>query len=100
MVVKVKHNCVIPTMASCVNTEVTPNTQSSLIAQDCLSQEEVNQDIYTQLGDINSKNNLSELGCLTYTLVDGELFIKNALLKMEEEICKLKTEVDLLKAAN
>ena len=47
--IKVKHTCGIPTMASCVTTEVTPNSQSSLIEESCLSQEEVNTDIYAQL---------------------------------------------------
>lgn len=97
--IKVKQTCGIPTMASCVTTEVTPNAQSSLVGESCLSQEEINEDVYEQLGDIRTETDLSALGdkCLTYVKVGGKLFVKNALLKMEDEICTLKTEVENLK---
>lgn len=96
---KVRYTCGIPTMASCVTTQVTPNAQSSLTGESCFSQEEQNEDVYEQLGDIRTETDLSALGdkCLSYVKVGGKLFVKNALLKMEEEICALKTEVANLK---
>jgi hypothetical protein len=83
-------------MASCLNTEVSPNDESSLSNEDCLSQEEVNQDIYDQLGDIYDSIDLSELGeeCLTYVTLEGKNIVKNVLLKMEEEICSLKAQIE------
>ncbi len=96
---KIKYTCGIPTQAICVTTEVTPNQQSSLVNQSCLDQEEVNQDIYDQLGDIWSEIDLSALGelCLDYTLESGKIIVKNVLLKYEQEICELKTEIEAIK---
>ena len=96
---KIKYTCGIPTQATCVTTEVTPNEQSSLVNESCLDQEEVNQDIYDQLGDIWSEIDLSALGelCLDYTLESGKIIVKNVLLKYEQEICDLKTELEAIK---
>jgi len=96
---KIKYGCEA-TFATCLITETTPNSQSSLISENCLDQEQVNGDIYQQLENIQSQSELSELGnsCMEYVETDGELFVKSVLLKMEQEICTLKTEVETLKS--
>jgi len=96
--IKFKHGC-DTIYSTCVITEVTPNPQSSLINETCISQEQFNEDAFEQLENIQVQSDLSELGeqCLDYVLVGGKLFVKNALLKMEEEICALKQEVETLK---
>ena len=99
---KVKHTCGSPTMAECTSFEGTPNAQSPLVATPCLSIEDTSQDNYNQLGDIWTQVDLSALGnkCLEYVEVGGKVFVKNALLKMEEEICSLKEEVEILKTTS
>jgi hypothetical protein len=95
---KIKFTCGIPTQAECVSTEVTPNEESSLTEESCLSQEQVNEDVFAQLEKIWSQINLEDLGkeCLTYTLEETKIVVKNALLKHEEEICLLKDKVTAL----
>ena len=95
---KIKYGC-DTSYATCIITEVVPNTQSSLVNEECISQQDFNEDVYEQLENIQTQSDLSELGnlCLTYTKVEGKLFVKNALLKMESEICLLKEEVEILK---
>jgi len=95
---KVKHTCGTPTMSECTSFEGTPNAQSPLISSICLSQEDIDQDHYNQLGDIWTQIDLSALGnkCLEYVEVGGKVFVKNALVKMEDEICTLKAKVTTL----
>ena len=95
---KIKYGC-DASYATCIITELTPNSQSSLIDSECLSQEQVNEDVYEQLENIQIQSDLSELGnlCLNYVEVGGKIFVKNVLLKMESEICLLKEEVETLK---
>lgn len=98
---KIKYGC-DTSYATCIITELTPNSQSSLIDSECISQQDFNEDVYEQLENIQTQSDLSELGelCLTYTTVEGKLFVKNALLKLEEEICSLKEEVEILKTTS
>lgn len=96
---KIKYGCGDISYATCLKTEVVPNPQSSLIEEECLVQEQVNEDVYEQLENIQTQSDLSELGelCINYVTVEGKIFVKNALLKLEEEICTLKEEVEILK---
>ena len=98
---KIKYGC-DTSYATCIITELTPNSQSSLIDSECISQQDFNEDVYEQLENIQTQSDLSELGnlCLTYTKVEGKIFVKNALLKMESEICLLKQEVETLKTTS
>lgn len=98
---KIKYGC-DTSYATCIITETTPNSQSSLIDSECISQQDFNEDVYEQLENIQTQSDLSELGelCLTYTTVEGKLFVKNALLKLEEEICSLKENVETLKTTD
>lgn len=96
---KIKYGCGDSTMATCVTSEVVPNSQSSILENQCNSQEDVNEDVYGQLENIQTNSDLTELieQCLDYVLVGGKLFVKNALLKQGEEICALKAEIETLK---
>ena len=95
---KIKYGCEAA-FATCLVTEVTPNPQSSLVSEQCISQEQFNEDVYEQLETIQTNSDLTELieQCLDYVLVGGKLFVKNALLKQGEEICALKEEIEILK---
>lgn len=89
---QIKQTCGTTNFATCISFEGTPNNNSPL-KEDCqLSVEEVLDDVYTQLEQIN----LSELGerCLDYVLEDNKIIVKNVLLKYEEEICTLKQQVE------
>ena len=98
---KLKYGC-DTSYATCIIVESTPNPQSSLLDVECISQQDFNEDVYEQLENIQTQSDLSELGelCLTYTTVEGKLFVKNALLKMESEICSLKEDVETLKTTD
>ena len=95
---KIKYGCETA-FATCLVTEVTPNPQSNLVNEQCLSQEDFNEDVYGQLEAIQTNSDLTELieQCLDYVLVGGKLFVKNVLLKQGEEICALKAEIETLK---
>ena len=96
---KIKYGCGDISYATCLKTEVIPNPQSSLIEEECLVQEQVNEDFYEQLENIQTQSDLSELGnlCLDYVETGGKIFVKNALLKLEEEVCALKEDIETLK---
>lgn len=84
--------------ATCTSYESDVNLNSTLDTDDCLTIEQTTQDIYNQLEQIE----LSALGesCLTYVKEDNKIYVKNVLLKFEEEICNLKTEIENLNSRN
>jgi len=92
---KVSNTCGRRTNSACVDFEGTPNSQSELIEQTCLDQEQVTQDLYDQVGEIKDETDLSGLGelCLEYVTEDGKIIVKNALAKFEEVICDLQTRI-------
>lgn len=98
----VQHTCGSINYATCIKAEVTPNSQSELNEDDCLDLGLTTQDQYEQLGQIQSEIDLSELGqdCLTYVQEEGKNIVKNVLLKYEEEICNLKSEIEILKTTD
>ena len=95
---KIKYGCEAA-FATCLITETTPNPQSNLVSEQCIDQEQFNDDVYQQLEDIWTENDLEALGelCLSYTEIGGKKVVKNVLLKFEEEICNLKQEIETLK---
>ena len=95
---KINQTCGSTTYSSCTNFEGTPNIQSVLYEETCLDQEVVDQDQYNQLGEIKNQIDLTELGesCLVYVLEEGKVVVKNVLAKFEEEICTLKTKINML----
>lgn len=92
---KTKYTCGDSIYATCVNVESAPNSQSSLVSEQCISQEDFNEDIYGQLEDIWTENDLEALGelCLSYTEISGKKVVKNVLLKFEEKICELQERI-------
>ena len=94
---KIKYGC-DTSYATCIIVESTPNPQSSLLDVECISQQDFNEDVYEQLENIQTQSDLSELGnlCLNYVEVGGKIFVKNALVKMEEEVCSLKNKTEAL----
>ena len=92
---KISHTCGERTYLICSEYEGTVNTDSSLIEESCLNGQEVVQDIYNQLENLD----LSALGelCLEYVQESGKNIVKNVLLKFEEEICNLKEELETVK---
>lgn len=94
---KIKHTCGDIIQATCVEYQ-TPLPEFSEITG-CPDLDATTAELYEIAGEIKEETNLSELGekCLTYTTVEGKVFVKNALLTLEEEICLLKEEVEALK---
>lgn len=92
---RISHTCGERTYLICSEYEGSVNSDSSLIEESCLNGQEVVQDIYNQLENLD----LSALGelCLTYVQEDNKNIVKNVLLKFEEEICNLKEELETVK---
>ena len=92
---KVVNTCGRISPLMCTEYESNVNADSSLVNVNCKNGEELIQDIYNQLDNLD----LSALGksCLTYVQEDNKNIVKNVLLKFEEEICNLKEELELVK---
>ena len=95
---KISHTCGERTYLICSEYEGTVNSDSSLVEESCLNGQEVVQDIYNQLDNLD----LSALGdlCLSYTTVGGKNIVKNVLLKFEEKICELEEKITELETVN
>lgn len=89
--VKTKNTCPDRQYASCTFYE-TDLPEFSKIEDDCVTLEETTEDLYTLVGEIKDRIDLSELGneCITYIEVEGKIFVKNALLAHEQKICELE----------
>ena len=95
---RISHTCGERTYLICSEYEGSVNTDSSLIEESCLNGQEVVQDIYNQLENLD----LSALGelCLEYTQASGKNIVKNVLLKFEEKICELENRVEELETVD
>lgn len=94
---KIKQTCGDSLNATCVKYQTELPSFSGL--GDCdIRIEETTEELYNLIGAIKNETDLSALGnsCLEYVTVEGKVFVKNALLKMEQEICALKTKVQTL----
>lgn len=101
---KIKNTCSEKNYATCIYYEPDPEvgmpTISSLVNEDCITLEETTEDIYNILQGVLSDISIEALGddCITYPTVQGQATkIKDVVLKLEEEICNLRAEVDILK---
>lgn len=94
---KIKKSCFAKVFDKCVDYQGTVNSNTTLTGS-CFNIGETTQDLYNQVGQIQIETDLSLLGtkCLTYVEVAGKTFVKNVLLKHEQEICDLKTKVEAL----
>lgn len=88
---KVVNTCGGMSPLVCTEYESNVNVDSALININCKNGDEVIQDIYNQLENLN----LSSLGqkCLTYVKVGGKNIVKNVLLEQERKICELETMI-------
>lgn len=96
---KISNTCGQRINARCVFYDGYIPDDSILFGEGCINLEETTEDLYNITDEIKSEIDLSALGsnCLTYdeeTL--GDIKIKEAALKFEEEICLLKTAVAAL----
>jgi hypothetical protein len=91
---KVDFSCPKPRgHANCVDTSVNVNEKSSLVDESCLTQEEVNQDIYDQLKDLTDLSELGKGDCVDYGCDTEDLTIPKVLKKFEDiftanKLCK------------
>ena len=95
---RISHTCGERTYLICSEYEGSVNSDSSLIEESCLNGQEVVQDIYNQLENLD----LSALGelCITYVQEDNKNIVKNVLLKFEEKICELENRVEELETVD
>ena len=93
---KTKHTCAEKNYATCIEYELEVPAFSSLVEQDCFTLEETTEDTYDLIGGIKSEIDLVALGqdCINYGV--NPKTVKSVLLKYEEEICDLKSKVEVL----
>ena len=101
---KLKHNCGIKTPSRCVFYDLDlPEFSKLSILNECITIEETTNDLYNITDLVLSSIDTKELGkqCLKYKVSQNKykpfediIFIKDILLKFEEEICELKNETD------
>jgi hypothetical protein len=97
---KIKNTCGGRTFAGCVDYE--GDLPEFTTVGSCPTIEETTEEIYKEVDEIRTATNLSGLGelCLSYTLVDGKVIVKNALAKFEQEICSLKQQILILQTTS
>lgn len=90
---KLKYNCGTRTNARCVFYEGYLPEHSKLKDEDCVTIEETTDELYHTQEDILDSIDLSSLGklCLEYDNSTDKLKVKEVLLAIEKEICKLKS---------
>lgn len=94
---KISNICVDPIKSTCVDYEGSLG-ENTTIKDECVTQHEVNEDLYTITDNIIENQDTSELGdlCLTYTITDGKILPKSVFEVHEQEICDLKDRVQQL----
>lgn len=96
---KTTNLCSDLTLATCVDYEGTLGTNTT-ITENCVSQNDVNEDLYIQADDLYDNISTEEFvqTALDYELIDGELLLKSIIKKLEEEIITLKERVTELES--
>lgn len=92
---KLKRNCGKHHNAKCTDYEGELREGTELDKCDDISVEDVIEDINTYLDEVSESIDLSNLGnnCITYDKVDNKIQVKEALLKIEEAVCDIKSQV-------
>ena len=95
---KIKNTCT-GSLQQATCTEYQTELPSFSELSECVSIEETTEELYSLIGKIKTEIDLSELGerCLEYVEAGGKIFVKNVLLKLEEEICNQKEEIEELR---
>lgn len=72
--------------------------ENTTITSSCVSQYDVNKDLYTITDNIITSLDLTDINnlCLTYPQIDGKVQPKTAIIKNAEEICSLIDRVQEL----
>lgn len=94
---KMSNVCVDSTSSKCIDYKGKLGNSSS-ITDECVSQFEVNEDLYDIVNTVEDSQNTSELGslCLTYPVTEGKVLPKSVYNIHEQEICTLKNKVEIL----
>jgi hypothetical protein len=89
---KIKYTCGTRQEASCVFHNI-DLPEISNITDDCFNVDETVLDLYRIITKIKLDSDLSNLdnNCINYSIVEGELKIKNVITQQDNEICQLKT---------
>lgn len=93
---KIKHTCGTRLNSRCVTYEEYIPEDSELFEEDCITIEETTKDLYTITDTIKDDIDLEFLGnnCIDYEEeIAGDIKVKEALQKLEEEICTLKDSI-------
>lgn len=96
---KRKHNCGTNINATCVIYEGYLPEDSELLDEGCVVIEETTEELYKMVEEIEDNIDLSDLGnsCIDYEEEEvGEIKVKEALVKFEEEICDIKDQLENL----
>jgi len=93
---KLSRTCGKKINAKCVDYEGELHENTQLEACDCHSVEDVIEDMNLAINEIYESIDLSELGdsCIEYEKVDGKILVKEALKKLEECVCDLKSQLE------
>ena len=91
----IKQRCGAKMYAPCIQYELDIVDWSPLSTEQCVTVEEVIDDLYTHVGDVKEEIDLSLLGlsCLQYVPLNQVAKVKDVLLKYETEICTLKAQI-------
>lgn len=89
--------CANPTSDACVDYFGTLGANTK-ITSECVTQRDVNEDLYTLVDELISDSDTSALGsrCITYPLIDGEIKLSTALDSIEAKVCDLDTQLTSL----
>lgn len=98
---KVSNTCGNSIYATCVDYEGLLGDNTT-ITSSCVSQNDVNEDLYAITDSIIENSKTDNLGnsCITYPLTEGKILLKSVLETNEQEICSLKTRVESLESVN
>ena len=89
-----KHKCTgTRNYASCIETQIELPEFSTLLEEECLSVEDLEEEFYTLIGELRDNTNLDELDndCIVWTTPKTP---KSALKQKYEKICELQTTVE------
>lgn len=93
--------CIDSTLSNCVDHKGALGANTT-ITDDCVTQSDVNTDLYAITDKIIEEQDTSGLGnlCITYPVTDGKITLKSVVETNEQEICNLNTRVTALEGVN
>ena len=93
--------CIESTLDSCVDVTATLG-ENTKIVEGCVSQKDVNNDLYIITDEIITNSNTSQLGnlCISYPITSGKITLKSVFETHETEICNIKDRLNNLENQN